>query len=233
MKSVVIVTPSNIEIEYRLAGAGSRVAAFIVDFAIQWTAIVFFALIVLVGFDRGIFGNRSAPSGIASGVVLVGFFLIYFGYFIFCELSMQGQSIGKRIFSLRVIRDNGQPIGFSQSLVRGLLRSSVDMIYVGLFVILFSRRHKRLGDMAAGTIVISEHHYTKREPSFLDASAQYWPKFLPDQFLLTPEERQLAEEFLARRDDMTDGGAAIGDKLVEYFKKYEKSREEMNFENKL
>jgi uncharacterized RDD family membrane protein YckC len=218
MKTITIITPSNIEVEYRLAGAGSRFAAFIIDFAVQLLLVAAFAVVSLWFFDRIIFENRElVPSGPALGAVMVFVFIVQFGYFIFCELAMAGQSIGKKVFALRVIRENGQPLGFAQSLIRGLLRASLDMLYVGLFVILLSKNNKRLGDMAAGTIVISEHKKRADEPTLLNADP-YWPNFLPDPFTLTPEERQLTEEWLSRRDEMTDGGAAVGDKIVAYFK---------------
>ncbi|MCL2356508.1 MAG: RDD family protein [Defluviitaleaceae bacterium] len=224
MKTITVVTPSNIEVEYRLAGAGSRIAAFIVDFTLQYLIVILFALVVLLGIDYRILGN-SPPSGVALGLVLVFWFVMNFGYFIVSEMVLNGQSVGKKIFSLRVIRDNGMPLGFGQSLVRGLLRTSVDMLYVGFFAVLFSKQHKRLGDMAAGTIVISEHReefvsYTSQNlPDFLPnphSHTLHWPDFLPDPFSLTQDERRLAEEWLARRDDMPDGGKACGDKLLAY-----------------
>lgn len=217
MKTITIITPSNTEVEYRLAGTGSRFGAFLIDFAIQLLMILAAAVVVLWFFDHVIFGNTDSPSGEALGIVIVFFFIVQFGYFIVCELAMNGQSIGKRIFGLRVLCDNGQPIEFVQSLVRGLLRTSLDMMYVGLFVILFSKKHKRLGDMAAGTIVVSERYNEAYEPT-LASEAPYWPNFLPDKFSITPEERQLAEEWLNRRNDMTGGSASVGDNIVNYFK---------------
>jgi len=155
MKTIVIITPANIELEYRLAGVGSRLAAFLVDFFIQILLNIFSVGVVLLGFDRRIFGNTS-PSGTALGVVLLLYFLIHFGYFILCELNMNGQTWGKKLFKLRAIRENGLPMSLSHVLVRGLFRSSLDMLYIGLFAIMFSKQHKRLGDMAAGTVVVSE-----------------------------------------------------------------------------
>jgi uncharacterized RDD family membrane protein YckC len=157
METIIIITPANIEVEYRLANAGSRSAAFLIDLALQMTVIVSLASVVLFGIMGLRFSTLHEAGGASLGFVLVSAFAIQFGYFIFCELAMNGQSAGKRIFKLRVIGDNGQPVTLSQSLIRNLLRPSVDMLYVGLFIILFSKKHKRLGDMAAGTIVVSEH----------------------------------------------------------------------------
>ncbi|MCL2197816.1 MAG: RDD family protein [Defluviitaleaceae bacterium] len=219
MKTITIITPSSIEVEYRLAGAGSRVAAFLIDFAVQVALIAAAAVLVLLWADRFIMGNTD-PSGTALGIVMVFAFLVQFGYFIVWELMTNGQSLGKRIFGLRVIRDNGQPLGFSQSLVRGLIRASLDMLYVGLIVVLFSKKHKRLGDMAAGTVVICENS----APAPVVASA--WPSGLPDAFLLTAEERQLVEDWLARRDDFNDGGGAIFEKIKIHLQKYNQPEED-------
>ncbi|MCL2049510.1 MAG: RDD family protein [Defluviitaleaceae bacterium] len=154
MKTITIITPSNIELEYRLAGVGSRLAAFIIDYLLQVLMSLLVVFGIMYGIDYALLGND--VSGVALGISMVSVFVIQTGYFIVMELVTNGQSVGKRIFGLRVIRDNGQPIGFTQSLVRGLLRSSLDMLYVGLFVIMFSKRCKRLGDMAAGTVVVAE-----------------------------------------------------------------------------
>ncbi|MCL2215734.1 MAG: RDD family protein [Defluviitaleaceae bacterium] len=209
MKFATIITPANIEVEYRLAGAGSRLAAFLIDFILQMLAILLIAWVVLRVTERF--------EGTVLAFIIVTGFVIHFGYFIVCELTMNGQSIGKRVFGLRVIRDNGQPIEFTQSLVRGLIRSSVDMMYVGLFTILFSKNHKRLGDMAAGTIVISEKHASPREPSLFGPQYQ-WPADFPDSLALSVEERNLVEEWLRRKDDLPDVGVEIGRKFREYFK---------------
>jgi uncharacterized RDD family membrane protein YckC len=156
MKKITIITPANIEVEYRLAGVGSRLAAFLIDFFVQILTILLTGAIILLGFDRYIFGNPE-PSGIALGAILITSFVIHFGYFIFFELYMNGQTWGKKIFGLRALRENGQPLSLSNVAIRALFRSSVDLMYIGLFVIMFSKQHKRLGDMAAGTVVVDEH----------------------------------------------------------------------------
>jgi uncharacterized RDD family membrane protein YckC len=157
MKTIIVITPANIEVEYRLAGVGSRLAAFVIDFFVQMLAIALVGGIILLGFDRWLLDNQ-IPTGTALGATLIAYFIIHFGYFILCELVMNGQTLGKKIFGLRAIRENGQPMQLSHIVVRGLFRSSVDILYIGLFAIMFSKQHKRIGDMAAGTVVISEHY---------------------------------------------------------------------------
>ena len=219
MRKITVITPSNIEVEYRLAGAGSRFGAFVIDFSLQVVAIIVFAWIT-ISVSGGFFPYRGLTGGISGtvlAILLIGFFVIYFGYFIFFEYMMNGQTIGKRILGLRVIQENGEPANFFQILIRGFLRSSVDMLYVGVFIILFSKKHKRLGDMAAGTIVISENSASLDEaPSFMLPSSP-WPETFPDPYNLSNEEKMLAQEFLRRKHTLRDSGERIDGIFKEYF----------------
>src|SRR5439155_10322840 len=91
------------------------------------------------------------------GLFLVIQLVIEWGYFVFCEMTSGGRSLGKALVGLRVVRDGGFPISLRESLVRNLLRL-VDVLpwyyTVGLVSIVLSRDGKRLGDLAAGTIVV-------------------------------------------------------------------------------
>ena len=214
MKTIIIVTPSNIEVEYRLAGIGSRLAAFVVDFILQILMIL--TLLFTVWFFSHRIFEVGMFDGVSLSVILIGGFIIYFGYFIVCELRMNGQTPGKKIFGLRTIRENGQPIEFTQSLIRGLIRSSVDVLYIGVFVVMFHPRHKRLGDLAAGTVVVSEKYDGFLSPTENSYSHE-WPEFLPAAMDMTLPERQIVEEWLRRRENFNDGGELIAQKLKEYF----------------
>ena len=217
MRKITVITPSNIEVEYRLAGAGSRFGAFIIDFIIQIIAILIFVWIA-ISLSGGLFSPFGyGISGTVIAILLIGFFVIYFGYFIFFEHLMNGQTIGKRILGLRVIQENGEPASFFQILIRGFLRSSVDMLYVGIFIILFSKKHKRLGDMAAGTIVISEESANPADtPSFM-LPVSPWPEDFPDPYTLTNEEKTLAQEYLRRKHALGLSGVGIEGIIKEYF----------------
>ena len=213
MKQIIIITPANIELVYRLAGVGSRLGAFIIDMLIQVLFTLFSAFMILYTIDRVIFGN-SFTSGTALGAFLISVFLIHFGYFIICELTMNGRTWGKRVFGLRTIRDNGQPIDFVHSLVRGLIRSSVDMLYIGVFSIMFSKQHKRLGDILAGTVVISENYDTldiKTEEKIPDIFNEY-------EHIMTYYERQLVFAWLNKKAYLPDNGKRLEDMFIDYFK---------------
>ena len=214
MKTITIITPSNIEIEYKLAGVGSRLAAFIIDTILQLLATLLCAGILL-GINHQLSDIVRISTLLA--IFLVLSFVIHFGYFIVCELTMNGQTVGKMLFGLRVIRDNGQPIEFTQALIRGIIRSTLDAMYVGLFVILFSKKHKRIGDMAAGTIVIIEKYDNKYEAaqSMQDHNI---PDFIPPLENMTPQERAVIENWLRRRHKLPNYGMEIGVKIAEYFR---------------
>lgn len=217
MKTITIITPANIEIEYKLAGVGARLAAFIIDSLLQFLAILL-CIGILFGVNRQLvnMGVVVRLSTIIAALIII-VFIIYMGYFITCEMLMNGQTIGKRLFGLRVIRDNGQPIEFTQALIRGIIRTTLDMMYVGIFVIMFSKKHKRIGDMAAGTIVVIEKYDVGFFDPVLAAQHLGLPDFLPPFMDMTAEERSIVEDWLKRRDTLPDYGADIGEKLAKYF----------------
>jgi len=205
MKTHIVLTPANIEIEYRLAGAGSRLAAFIIDFIIQIVICLLLAAVFFLSYGtfeyRDIFSNTE---GWSLGLLIISWFLVYFCYFIVCEMLMNGQSIGKKIFGLRVIKDNGQPVGLQESLVRNLFRAVLDIIYIGLFFILFSPKHKRIGDMVAGTVVVAEHYddlVSPLKPTHLSDTSQ--AKYAGIEQLphlsLNVDEQDLLHAYMARK----------------------------------
>jgi len=221
LKTHTVLTPANIEIEYRLAGAGSRLAAFVVDFSLQIILCLILAVIVLFGIYDYRMANLvdlEAIEGPALAFLIISFFLIYFCYFIFCEMTMNGQSVGKKIFGLRVIRDNGQPVELSQSLVRNLFKAVLDVIYIGLFFIMFSPKHKRIGDIVAGTVVIAEHYDSANAPLRSDNMPN--PKRAGMEqlkhLILSPKERDLLHMYMARKMYLPDGGAALQRQWSEY-----------------
>jgi len=223
MKTITIVTPANIEVEYKLAGVGARLAALIIDSLLQFVAIAVCGAVIWAANYQLRQGGVAVRSSIALAVFLLLAFTIYLGYFVVLELTMNGQTIGKRLFGLRVIRDNGQPIEFSQALMRGIIRSSLDMMYIGLFVILFSKKHKRVGDMAAGTIVVIENY----DYDFA-LSIKNWtlPKSFPTFEEMAAEERNVVETWLRRKDELPEQGRELELKLLRHFiKKTEKVQE--------
>ena len=139
----MITTPEAVDFAYDLAGAGPRTLAWLVDATI----------IMVLALGAWMF---AAMIGIqAIGFVLV--FVLQTCYFMILETVMHGQTPGKKVFGIRVLDARGFRISFVQSALRNILRfaDSLPIFYlVGGAVCLFNRRGLRLGDLAAGTIVI-------------------------------------------------------------------------------
>jgi uncharacterized RDD family membrane protein YckC len=176
--SVRVITPENIEFEYELAGPFQRLPAFAFDIAVR-----------IAVFLTGMFILSIATTwlGIAGGLVtavigFLGFFLFSWFYGIYFETRYNGRTLGKMVFKLRVISVDGRPINGIQAGLRNLLRpadmalplsiqifdpeaqavSLIPTFIVGFVAMLLTQRYQRLGDLAAGTMVISEHR--KRSP---------------------------------------------------------------------
>jgi uncharacterized RDD family membrane protein YckC len=150
---LVVATPERVAFDYAVAGPGSRFLAQCIDLAVQtalFTAMVIAAVSLGFAFNQWRFG--------ALVFVLLGFAL-FLGYFPISEALWSGRTIGKRALRLRVVGDQGEPVRLGQVAVRNLIRI-VDFLPVfygiGLSVMFINGRGKRLGDLAAGTLVVRE-----------------------------------------------------------------------------
>lgn len=149
----MVTTPERVTFDYQLAGPGSRFLAQLVDFPLQVVALL---LSVLAGIGLG---QLTGSQGVATVVSVVLGFLTIWGYYPVIETAWGGQTLGKHIFGLRVVGDRGEPIGFVQALVRNLVRlvDFLPFLYgIGLVVLFLNGHGKRLGDLAAGTVVVRE-----------------------------------------------------------------------------
>ena len=159
-----IDTPEQVELRFPLAGLGSRFLALLLDLAIQIAANIVLTIVLAIAFAAstrtGALNHLSdaAAKWFAAGVILF-YFLLFWGYFSLFEAFQNGQTPGKRVLRIRVIKDSGRQIMFFEALARNLLRvvDSLPGVYlVGTISILLTRENKRLGDLLAGTIVVHE-----------------------------------------------------------------------------
>lgn len=155
-----IETPENIAFGYEVAGIGSRFLATAVDTFIQGVLYVFFFISLTLVVQTDIWDRM--PAGLSNwvGAFLVGtLFLIQFGYYLLFEIATGGQSPGKRLFGLRVVKENGFPLSPLDSVIRNVIRV-IDFMPVayglGLIVMFLNARSRRLGDFAAGTLVVKQ-----------------------------------------------------------------------------
>ena len=215
MKKIKITTPENIEVEYNLADIGSRAAASLIDMIIQ--AIVIILLVVaiwLIAYFSKNFWMKYY--GWIIGISLVLLAIINFGYFIAMELSMNGQTIGKKVLKLRAIRNNGQPITLKHSAIRNLFRVFIDMFGVGMVFIFFTKEHKRLGDFIASTIVVVEK--SKSIPITLESLKKVNEHF---SYYISKDEQELLRDYLERKDKM-ENCSELREELKNHFiKKFE------------
>jgi len=224
MKSIVVTTPDNIEVEYRLAGAGSRVGAVVIDTLIQiiaFLAVLLAALWSLYDFNLDTFITTLEGAANVVAVVLLLYFVIFFGYFLIFEIIMKGRTPGKRFFGLRTIRANGQPITFIQSIIRNILRVFIDNSGVGIIMMLLMKNHTRLGDMLAGTIVISENRRKYSTKSLVwkphEEGEAEQAATVEIKYPLTTEEYEILKDYFARKEVFFENGRYAGMRISEYF----------------
>ncbi|MFZ6031318.1 MAG: RDD family protein [Chloroflexota bacterium] len=214
-------TPENVAFGYDVAGIGSRFLAALVDSTILTVGqVAFIALIVILALVNGseIEDASSLPVWVSALLGMV-YFLFYWGYYIFFEIQWNGQSPGKRLAKLRVIRADGLPLTLGESIIRNLVRV-VDFLPVaygvGVITMFIQPQARRLGDLAAGTVVIHDRKAaTLGEMTHPQAPAVYLGYHLAEYALppTFPVERldsssvQVAENFLLRRRNLSNSGA--------------------------
>ncbi|HEV7656849.1 MAG TPA: RDD family protein [Mycobacteriales bacterium] len=159
-----VVTGEAVALDLRLAQLPSRLTAAVLDLAVMAAA---YGVILVIMFQAGLSGADDALLG---GVAVSLLVLVFLVYPVAMETLTRGRSLGKMALGLRVVRDDGGPITFRQALVRGLVGLALERpgIFlgtigpaVGMVVAMFSSRGKRLGDMAAGTVVLQERVPTR------------------------------------------------------------------------
>ncbi len=195
---LTLANAEGIDLDLVLAGIGSRTAALLLDLALQTLVTL------LLGFVAEAFGDAGQAG------LFVGSFLTIIAYPILSEAFL-GRTLGKAALGLRVVSVDGTPVTFVGAVVRNLVRvvDALPGVYtVGLIAILASRRNQRLGDLAAGTLVVvqgRDQAPSGGQPGYerfaldpvLSPEAAGW-----DVSAVTAEEVSAARSFLGRRWDL-------------------------------
>ena len=185
-------TPEGVVLQLTLAGIGSRFTAAIIDTAIQIAIVIAIQLAVVL----------SGASGIALAIGTLLAFATFFVYDIAFETRASGRTPGKRWTGLRVVKVDGRPVDFRSSAVRNLLRL-IDALpgpyLVAIVTVFVSKRNQRLGDLAAGTLVVREKTGEVTTTPFRAASevpddVQAW-----DVSAITAADVAAVRQFLERR----------------------------------
>lgn len=215
-----IDTPELVSIEMPLAGIGSRFIALLVDYLI-WGAgfTVLVIVLALILPNIGVLSWFKAQWAVA--IAIFGFFLVNWGYFTLFEAFWNGRTPGKRVARIRVIQRSGRPIGIFESMARNLVRY-IDQLpgfyVVGVITMFVTHQHQRLGDLAAGTLVVRDreeesllwgetgtHTFTAPQYAAIAPPEPHAALMQPASEIakLSPADLEVLEGFFARRLDMS------------------------------
>lgn len=198
-----ISTPENVDLHLEIAGIGNRLIAQAVDLAIiaSVNLLIILGSLVMGYYMSTIMSDpkaRTIAIGIFAMLIILAVFFIQAAYFLFFEGAWHGQTPGKRLAGIRVIEINGQPIGWTASLIRNLVRMLDNFMFLGLLVVIFNKNERRVGDLAAGTLVVRERQANLAASEIKTASHVHGDDRL-DIGRITPEEYDILTEFLKRR----------------------------------
>lgn len=227
-ETLIIETPERVPLAFALASIGNRFLAVLIDHVIQYFLVFVTVWAFLTWSGIGLEQLDREPSEIVRemskwtiAIMIIVIFALFAGYFIIFEWLWNGQTPGKRLMKLRVIREDGRPITLWEAIARNLLRIFdsfpsiivVPFYSIGLISIFASSRDQRIGDMFAGTVVIRER--SDEAPTFEETFSnrisdaafhrvQKKVEFQTDIRTLTHDEIEVVEAFLRRRWDLTD-----------------------------
>ena len=165
-ETLIIETPEHVELQFALASLGNRFLACAIDHALQFSAMLAALIIALTvnstirALSESTLEKAKAGSLWTIAILILSLFVIYFGYFALFEAFWNGQTPGKRLLKLRVIKDDGRPINIFEAFARNVIRLFDFMptwLYsIGILTVFMNSKAKRLGDFVAGTVVIKE-----------------------------------------------------------------------------
>jgi uncharacterized RDD family membrane protein YckC len=225
--TATIQTPENIEFEYRLSGPFTRFPALFVDFIIRGLIILAAYLLLAIAMAAMQFSFGNVFFGdFGTLVVMVFDFLLWWFYGVLFEIYWNGQTPGKRLFKIRVISADGRPINTFQAVVRNLVRPadfgpflSLEVIskefppvyllptfLVAFLCMVATRRFQRLGDLAAGTMVVmNEKSWVPRNVKLEDPRIAALSQYIPANFKMSTTLAKAIALYVERRDDIPMG----------------------------
>lgn len=192
-----LATPERALLSLPIAGIGSRALAYLADFLLLllgWLAAAF-----AYSLAGSLLDLWSAMGSIARVLALLGIFFVQWGYWTVAEVLWKGQTPGKKWVGIRVVRADGSPVGLFESAVRNLLRF-VDFLPafypVGILTMLIDKQHRRLGDLAAGTVLVrvEKVDLSRYAPAAAAQSAAAGP--------LSAKDAEVLTDFLQRADGL-------------------------------
>lgn len=217
-ETLIIETPERVGLEFALASLGNRFLACAFDHFVQLAVLIVASIIIYAAGNFELLGERftEAPKWVQAGFVIFAFVILN-GYFALFETFWAGQTPGKRLLKLRVLREDGRPVTFWEATVRNLLRifdfQPMPFYSIGLVAVFITPRDQRIGDLFAGTVVVRER--AAEAPRFDEVFGSavtdvalrrsYKPVlFTGDVRRITEAEIEVVERLLRRRWDLPD-----------------------------
>lgn len=213
---IAVLTSENVRLNYTLAGMGSRVAAFLADnVVIGLVSVALVFVFIALGMDTEEFSQMDPGAlSMLSAMFIVFLTALQWGYYFFFEWLNWGQTPGKQLLGIRVGMADGAPVDLVACGLRNLIRIAdlfLAAIGITFFIMIFTPRYQRLGDLAAGTVVIKRRKLTfddvlnaSREQ---DRIAVMRPKPLEtkpgiSRMRISDAEKALLERFMDRKDSL-------------------------------
>ncbi|MEL6110425.1 MAG: RDD family protein [Planctomycetota bacterium] len=241
--TIGVVTPENIAFEYQLAGPFRRLPAFLLDFIIRWVviALIWFAFF-LGGLMTGLFGAASFFYTTMAMINVAVFVVSWFDGTVL-EAYFNGRTFGKWVFGIRVIEVDGRPVTPRSALLRNLLRVAdlapvaafntwdpdLPLVYaiptgiIGLITMMATQRMQRLGDLAAGTmVVVDERKWQLPIAKVEDARVPALASYIPGDYLISRNMARTLATYVERRHFLTpqrrrEVARHLTDPLIERF----------------
>ncbi len=219
--TIQVVTPENIAFEYQLAGPFRRIPAYALDVLI-YTMVL--ALLVIIGLYIGFYSMSMVAMSLYAFVGLVVWFVLGWFYGALCETYFNGRTVGKWACGLRVISIDGRPLSGMQATIRNLLRVAdlappaafgqmdsdvppwlvVPTALIGLMSVIMTQRMQRLGDLAAGTmVVVDEKSWRLPVAKVDDPRVAALASYLPGDYRISPTMARTLAAYAERRAFLT------------------------------
>jgi len=205
-RTVDVATGESVAFSYELAGLGSRFLAVFIDLMIQ-IAVLIGTILIFAWIGSAFPATKavSAPAqiqkfagAIVQGIFFFAIFMLFFGYFILFEWLWQGRTPGKRMLGIRVVRDGGFAVDLVSSMIRNVVRiveATLGFYAISAISALLSPQNRRLGDLAAGTLVVRDQRYERTR------SLPYADSIREDPVVreVGQRERELIRQYAERR----------------------------------
>jgi uncharacterized RDD family membrane protein YckC len=213
---IAVLTSENVRLTYTLAGMGSRFAAFLADSLIVGLAMVAVTFVFFIaGLSLNEFGEvEIGQMSIIAAIYIVVMTFLLWGYYFFFEWANWGQTPGKQLLGIRVSMADGAPADTVACATRNVVRiidTLLALLGITFFIMIFTPRYQRLGDLAAGTVVVKRRRLTfddvidasrSRDRAALSAARELEMADISVPIKISDTERKVLERYIERREGL-------------------------------